>query len=174
MEILNFDEWMQMSENEKILPSTLVDQITEDIVEGIFEQNAEIDDIVKYLFENYGIELDIELFLDDINEAFELDEADVAPAPAPDKPSFGQKVKGHFKKHWKKYAAGAAGLAAVGGAAYLGHKKGYKKGHIDGHTAGHTAGRKLGYGQGQRSMDMAVQNAYNVGKKGLGKEMGFE
>jgi len=40
-----------------------------------------------------------------------------------DQPTVGQKVKKHFKKHWKKYAVGA-GVAAAGiGAAAYGHKK---------------------------------------------------
>jgi hypothetical protein len=32
------------------------------------------------------------------------------------------KVHQHFKKNWKRYAAGAAGAVALGGAAYGGHK----------------------------------------------------
>lgn len=63
----------------------------------------------EYILEEYGIFLDDELY-QIINEA--------------DDPKASGGIKGHFKKHWKKYAAGAAGAAAIGGAAYLGHKKG--------------------------------------------------
>lgn len=73
---------------------------------------SEIDPYIleEYILEEYGIFLDDELY-QIINEA-------------DDPKTSGGGIKGHFKKHWKKYAAGAAGAAAIGGAAYLGHKKG--------------------------------------------------
>lgn len=94
LNILNFNDFL-IQENISC-DVEIISEIYPDILE-------------EYILEKYGIILDDELYLI-INESDDT------------KASGG--IKGHFKKHWKKYAAGAAGAAAIGGAAYLGHKKG--------------------------------------------------
>lgn len=106
---------VEFYEAETVLPFGLINYVTEEI-ESIIENDGNINDIKDYLYENYGIELDEDNFLYDLNE-------EGATATA-EKPTAGQKIKGHFKKHWKKYAAGAGGAAVVGGG-YLAGKKGY-------------------------------------------------
>lgn len=101
MSFLNFDEW---------LIEQPINAITEETI-FLIESVDDLEILEEYLYENYDIILESEDFLCSLNEAD-------APNEAP-KPTLGQKVKGHFKKHWKKYAAGAA-LAGAG--AYLGHK----------------------------------------------------
>jgi len=94
----------------------------------IAKEGGTLQDVADYLYEYHGLDFDIDLYYNELNEA---------EAP---KASTGSKVKDHFKKHWKKYAAGAAVAGAVGGAAYLGHKAGKKSGFAVGHSHGHAAG----------------------------------
>ena len=78
----------------------------------IANEGGTLQDVADYLYEYHGFGFDIDLYYNELNEA---------EAP---KASTGSKVKDHFKKHWKKYAAGAA---AAGTAAYVGKKLYHKK-----------------------------------------------
>ena len=73
----------------------------------IANEGGTLQDVADYLYEYHGFGFDIDLYYNELNEA---------EAP---KASTGDKVKDHFKKHWKKYAAGAA---VAGGAAVLHNK----------------------------------------------------
>ena len=81
----------------------------------IAENGGTLDDVKNYLHKYHRLSFDVDLYYDELNEA-----APVPPsAPAP---STGSKVKDHFKKHWKKYAAGAAATGAVIGGSHLHNK----------------------------------------------------
>lgn len=73
----------------------------------IANEGGTLQDVADYLYEYHGFGFDIDLYYNELNEA---------EAP---KASTGSKVKDHFKKHWKKYAAGAA---VAGAAGYAGNK----------------------------------------------------
>lgn len=106
MRVLNFGEWVQVQESEDITFYDVVTNVTEAV-----EQGYDVDTIANYLYENFGIELDTYRFVADIERAIYEEENGEAP-----KQSMGQKVGGHFKKHWKKYAA--AGAVGAGAGAY--------------------------------------------------------
>ena len=76
----------------------------------ISENGGILQDIANYLYEYHGFKFDIDLYYNELNEA-EVPNA-----------STGSKVKDHFKKHWKKYAAGAAATGAVIGGSHLHNK----------------------------------------------------
>ena len=81
----------------------------------IAENGGTLGDVYNYLYEYHGLDFDIDLYYDELNEA-----APVPPSgPAP---STGSKVKDHFKKHWKKYAVGAAVAGAVGAGVHHVHR----------------------------------------------------
>lgn len=95
--IISYTEW---SERESIINSIASE------IEYAIQEGYDIDAISQYLFEEYSIELDLDLLIEDLNQ-------DTQEQPPTSKPSTGSKIGGHLKRNWKKYAAGA-GVAALG------------------------------------------------------------